>query len=67
LRKLLIPTQVLMGSHDRVFQPSVVLRRAHRTLPELHDSAILRGIGHGMLSDRPEIVRLRVRTFLDMH
>jgi pimeloyl-ACP methyl ester carboxylesterase len=67
LRKLLIPAQVLMGSHDRIFQPSVVLRRAQRTLPELHDSAILRGIGHGMLRDRPEIVQQRVRAFLDMH
>jgi pimeloyl-ACP methyl ester carboxylesterase len=67
LRKMMVPTQVLMGSHDRVFQPSMVIRRAQRTLPELHDAHILRGIGHGMLSDRPEPVRQRIRAFVDMH
>lgn len=67
LRGMMIPTQILMGSHDRVFPPSMVIGRAQRTLPELHDSAILRGIGHGMLSDRPEVVQQRVRAFLERH
>ncbi len=67
LRTMLVPTQVLMGSHDRVFAPSQVIGRAQHTLPELHDAAIMRGIGHGMLSDRPEAVRQRVRSFLDVH
>jgi pimeloyl-ACP methyl ester carboxylesterase len=64
LRGLNIPTQLLIGAHDMAFDAQMVIERARRILPDLRDSAILPGIGHGILTDHREVVQTRLRMFL---
>jgi pimeloyl-ACP methyl ester carboxylesterase len=64
LRRLKLPVQLLIGEHDHVFAPHAVVKRARSLLPNLVESTILPHVGHGILRDRPDLIREHLGTFL---
>ncbi|MGB7339189.1 MAG: alpha/beta hydrolase [Phototrophicaceae bacterium] len=68
LAMLTAPTVLLMGEYEVPFSPlNKVIERAKRCLPNLVDVEILKGVGHGMNGENPELVHSKIRIFLDQY
>ncbi|MDX2141020.1 MAG: alpha/beta fold hydrolase [Chloroflexota bacterium] len=64
LRRLTMPTQIIIGAEDHVFAAQPVVTRAQRVLPNLAQATILPGLNHDLLSERGRAARERVREFV---
>ncbi|MGI5489061.1 alpha/beta fold hydrolase [Microtetraspora malaysiensis] len=65
LRKVNVPTQILVGGRSRLLRPAAALERAHRLIPDLERAEIVAGAGHGLPQERPELTIARILTFAD--
>ena len=63
-RQLTAPALLLMGERDMFFDRRAAVAQARRVLPDLRHAAILPGVGHGMIIDRPSLVNAHVLAFL---
>ena len=63
---LTAPTYLLMGEHEKPFPPDAVIRRARAVLPNLQTAEILSGVGHGMVSENPQLVNRRLLDWLSL-
>jgi pimeloyl-ACP methyl ester carboxylesterase len=59
------PTLLIVGDHERIFDPSAAVARARRLFGDI-ETELLPGVGHLPNLQRPEIVNQHVRRFLDL-
>jgi pimeloyl-ACP methyl ester carboxylesterase len=64
LRGLHVPTLLLVGEHEVIYDPRRVLDRAVRVVPGIQ-AALLRDVGHLLNIERPDAINQRILTFLD--
>lgn len=62
LKMLKVPTLVLIGEHDVIFNPQKVVDRAQAVLPNLVEALILKNLGHAL--ELSAAVAVRVHQFL---
>ncbi|WP_221891001.1 alpha/beta fold hydrolase [Microbispora sp. KK1-11] len=65
LRKVSVPTQILVGRRSRLLRPAAALARARRLIPGLRRAEVVPGAGHGLPQERPQLVAERILTFID--
>lgn len=63
LRQVAVPTLVLIGEYEAIYDPRRALAKARRAIPNV-DADIVPGTGHAAIYDRPDIVNPRVIEFL---
>lgn len=64
LRRVASPTLVLMGEHERFFDPHRAIARAQALIPGLVAAEVVPHAGHMMTVDQPEYLKARVERFL---
>jgi pimeloyl-ACP methyl ester carboxylesterase len=65
LRRIKAPVQIVVGEEDHVFPHKPLLERARKLLPNLYSTAVLSGVGHGIVNENPAQVLAEVCAFLD--
>jgi pimeloyl-ACP methyl ester carboxylesterase len=65
LRKLTAPTYLLMGQHEKSFNPYKAIERGVSLLPNLITAEIVPGVGHSMEHRQPDWVISRVIDYLE--
>jgi pimeloyl-ACP methyl ester carboxylesterase len=60
------PTLLVLGTEERIYNPTLALARAHRLIPDL-EAALLDGVGHLPGLQLPDVTNARIRSFLDSH
>jgi pimeloyl-ACP methyl ester carboxylesterase len=63
LRELKMPTLLLFGDHEVIYNAKAALKRATKLIPHV-ETAVIPGAGHGLNFDRPELVNQRILEFL---
>jgi pimeloyl-ACP methyl ester carboxylesterase len=63
LRKIAVPTLLLVGEHEAIYNPRAAVRRAQRHIPNVI-AEIIEGTGHATIYDRPDVVNPRILHFL---
>jgi pimeloyl-ACP methyl ester carboxylesterase len=63
LRRLNIPTLLLVGEHEVVYEPKRVLERARRLMPNI-EAELISGGGHIFPIDQAEATNNRMVAFL---
>jgi pimeloyl-ACP methyl ester carboxylesterase len=63
LRKINIPTLLLVGDHEVVYEPSLVLERAQRLIPHI-EAELIAGGGHLFPIDQADATNARILKFL---
>lgn len=63
LRQLQVPTLLLLGDREVIYNYRAALRRATRLIPRL-ETALIPGAGHALNFDQPELVTERLLGFL---
>jgi pimeloyl-ACP methyl ester carboxylesterase len=63
LRSVRVPTLLLVGQHEGIFDARRAVRRAKRHMPHLH-AEILPNVGHAAIYDAADQVNLRIHQFL---
>lgn len=63
LQQINTPILLLLGDHEIIYNPYVVLERAKRLLPNV-EADIIPNVGHGMTQEQPEYVNMRILDFL---
>jgi pimeloyl-ACP methyl ester carboxylesterase len=66
LRAMQVPTLLLMGDHEVIYDPANALSRARRLIPDL-EGELVRGSSHEMTVRQHRIVDARVVDFLKRH
>jgi pimeloyl-ACP methyl ester carboxylesterase len=64
LRRFTVPTLLLMGQREQLFNPQRVIERARKLLPDLRETALVPDAGHILNYDQPEKVNERILKFL---
>ncbi|WP_336206247.1 alpha/beta fold hydrolase [Nonomuraea sp. LPB2021202275-12-8] len=62
LRRVTVPTQVILGGRSRMLRPARALARA-RLMGSLRRAVIVPGVGHGVPQEVPELVCERITGF----
>lgn len=65
VRALSAPTALYMAEHEAAFDPHAVLDRARRLLPNLTESMIVPGAGHGMNDTNPAFVWSKIEQMVE--
>jgi len=63
LRQMNVPTLLLVGEHEVVYEPSVVLERARRLMPHI-EAELIAGGGHLFPVDQADATNARMLEFL---
>ena len=63
LKQIDLPTLLLIGSGEKIYNPQKTIKRAHQWMPDL-TSEIIQNAGHLLLMDQPEIINARILKFL---
>jgi pimeloyl-ACP methyl ester carboxylesterase len=64
LNRFTPPAYILMGEHERSFNPFRAVRRAGNQLPRVIKAEIVPGVGHSMEGKEPNLVIPRIMDFL---
>lgn len=64
LRRLAVPTLLLVGARDIIYSPRKVLDRAKRQIADF-EGELIPGAGHLLTLDRPDLVSQRLLRFLE--
>ncbi len=64
LKRLIAPTQLLIGAHEAAFPAPAVIERAKATLPNLKHAEVLPNVGHGMITEDVTLVSGRIHQFV---
>ena len=67
IRRVTAPTALLMGQHERSFDPYKAIERGIRLLPNVIAAEIVPGVGHSMEHRRPDWVISRVVSYLERY
>jgi pimeloyl-ACP methyl ester carboxylesterase len=62
LRGIRVPTLVMIGDREVIYNPHKVAAKAKRLIPDV-SVEIVPGAGHALFYDRPDIVNRRVIEF----
>jgi pimeloyl-ACP methyl ester carboxylesterase len=62
---LAAPAYVMVGEYERLYNPTAIIKRARQLLPDLKRWEIIRGVGHFMASERPEMINPRLQDFIE--
>jgi pimeloyl-ACP methyl ester carboxylesterase len=63
LERMRVPTLLLIGEHESLYDPGAAIARAARLLPDLEADLVV-GAGHGLAASHPEAVNERVLAHL---
>lgn len=63
LRRLRVPSLLILGEHERLYNPEQVARRARKLLAGV-ETDIIAGAGHAAIYDKPDEVNTRVLDYL---
>jgi pimeloyl-ACP methyl ester carboxylesterase len=63
LRQISMPTLLLLGANDKIYNPRKAMQRAKRLMPNL-TGEIIPGLGHILFMDQPELIDARILKFL---
>ncbi|MEV1243803.1 alpha/beta fold hydrolase [Nonomuraea sp. NPDC050022] len=63
LRRITVPTQLILGGRSRLLRPRRALARARRLIATLRHAEIVPGVGHGVPQEVPELVVERILRF----
>lgn len=63
LRRLQVPTLVLFGEHEVLYNPHKVAAKAERVMPGVK-AEVMTGAGHAVIYDQPEQANSRILQFL---
>jgi pimeloyl-ACP methyl ester carboxylesterase len=63
LRQVRVPTLLLLGDHEVVYDHRAALKRATRLIPSVK-AAVIPGAGHALSFDAPELVGGHILEFL---
>jgi len=66
LRRLECPVLLLVGDHERIYDPESTLKKATRLLSDV-EAELVEGVGHLINMERPEFVDERLLRFLSAH
>ncbi len=63
LRQISVPTLLLVGDHEKIFNPQQMLERARRLLSNL-ETDVISNAAHLLMIDQPEAINSRMVAFL---
>lgn len=63
LRRIDLPTLLLIGSGEKIYNPEKAISRAKRLMPNL-TAEIIPDAGHLLIMDQPEVINSRILQFL---
>jgi len=63
LKQIEMPTLLLIGAGEKIYNPKKAIERARRLMPNLTDEIILNA-GHTLNMDQPEVINTRILQFL---
>ena len=63
LQQLKIPTLLLLGDHEVIYDYKAALKRARHLIPQI-ETELIPGAGHTLNFDQPELVNQRILEFL---
>lgn len=63
LAKISVPTLLMLGEYEAIYNPQAALRKAQKAIPDLQAEIVPR-TGHAAMYDRPDYVNPRVLEFL---
>jgi pimeloyl-ACP methyl ester carboxylesterase len=64
LKQIDVPTLLLIGAGEKIYNPKVAIERAERLMPNL-TAEIVPNAGHTLIMEQPEIINARILDFLD--
>lgn len=63
LKRIELPSLLLIGAMDKIYNPNKAIKRAQRWMPVL-TAEIISNAGHLLIMDQPEIINARILKFL---
>jgi pimeloyl-ACP methyl ester carboxylesterase len=63
LRQINVPTLLLLGDHEIIYDYKAALKRAASLMPDI-ETAVVPDAGHALSLDQPEMVNRRILEFL---
>ena len=63
LKQIDVPTLLLIGAGEKIYDPKVAIERAERLMPNL-TAEIVPKAGHTLIMEQPEIINSRILRFL---
>jgi pimeloyl-ACP methyl ester carboxylesterase len=63
LKRLNLPTLLLIGSREKIYNPNKAIERARRLMPKL-TAKIIPDAGHLLIMDQPETINSNIQEFL---
>jgi pimeloyl-ACP methyl ester carboxylesterase len=63
LRQITMPTLLLIGAEDKIYNPKKAIQRAQQLMPNL-TGEIIPNLGHILFMDKPELINSRILKFL---
>ena len=63
LKQIDLPTLLLIGAAEKIYNPQKAIERAHRWMPDL-TAEIIPNAGHLLIMDQPEIINALILRFL---
>jgi len=63
LKQIELPTLLLIGDEERIYNPKKAVKRAQRLMLKL-SAEIIPNMGHAMIMEQPEIINSRILAFL---
>ncbi len=63
LRHVKVPTLILLGEHEVIYDPRTALNRAAALIPNV-ETALVPGARHRLTLDQPQVVNARLTAFL---
>lgn len=66
LKQIELPTLLLIGDEERIYNPKKAVQRAQRLMPRL-SAEIIPNMGHAMIMEQPEVINSRILVFLSAY
>ena len=63
LKQIELPTLLLIGAGEKIYNPKKAINRAHQLMPDL-TAEIIPNVGHTLIMEQPENVNARILEFL---
>ena len=63
LKRIELPTLLLIGAEDKIYNPKKAIDRAQRLMPDL-TAEIIPNVGHTLNMEQPETINARILKFL---
>jgi len=63
LKQIKLPTVLLIGAGDKMYNPKKAIARARRLMPDL-TAEIIPNVGHTLNMEQPETINSRILEFL---